>query len=1057
MIQEWIDLQPDNYLTLDKEIIFYIGDKVQRKNERHINEIINQILSAEVLTVCGHHKGDQFDYCQLLLPDFLVNFCESVQQNIQILAINQGIKLKETKKFIYNHGVYTLIPANGAAVIINNVKQPNHSDSDATTWQMDEERLKQMFRSITAYFDLEKESENENRVDRRMRRNVIEPVYNYTKYENIVEMQATMGNDYISYEECEITTPEPGKNRAVFYSRSFDPENMNFSVDSFVDVETTEEINDETNRRRKGVIVEREITDKGMSFTILLKGQFNHSLIPKQGRIFMQMNDVQKRVREKVLHAIEWDQVESKYMYRFFKDFSTSGYKRQDGWDDFRKELEAQKYPPNERQMEAIQRGIETEDIQLVLGPPGTGKTTVIVSWINFFIRRNKRILISSQNNSAVDNVLERAGKNPAAKIVRIGNAEKVQENCRCYLPERQVGELADIYGKALDRGISSLISDQRKLHNMLEEVKLAIAMYRDARESLRILSATQDELYLDSEMMLQCERQREGQTAVIHEIMEARAQKKIYLYDTKGRNFLVRFLRMPYTKRVKEQLRASETDLKRELQKYDEIIERYNAAGRRLSIKLNDEKYVRQKSCTKEKVGRCQNKTWNAGLTSVYKNRISIYKTERENVDSSLERLMKLKQECETCVQLISKAVAALSGFEQALEQKRNDIVTNILLESSNVVGATCIGINSKRDFAGIKFDVTIIDEAGQIQIHNAIVPMSRARKTLMLGDHLQIPPLVNDDLAAICKTERVSTELLEKSFFEYLFTRMEAKDALTPNLTRLNEQFRMPGNISEVISNWFYGGEYHAHYDMSQWRPMVPGTKRPLLIVDTSEESKRAEYSEDDARRDAEQGRRVEPCLAGPGYANVLEARIAADIVEALVRSGNVLQKDEKGNSLKIQDYVGIISAYGKQVRTIRNELKKRRLGLEEEQIFGMCASLDSFQGQERPVIIYSSTRSTLYKRPQSPRIGFMKELRRLNVAFTRCQKQLVIIGDIDYLTGCEYEKTDPETGEVLSNQSEKKYAEFMRTVVAQAKSEKGEFLSCRELRMRMRGNRE
>ena len=114
----------------------------------------------------------------------------------------------------------------------------------------------------------------------------------------------------------------------------------------------------------------------------------------------------------------------------------------------------------------------------------------------------------------------------------------------------------------------------------MLEEVKLAIAMYRDARESLRILSATQDELYLDSEMMLQCERQREGQTAVIHEIMEARAQKKIYLYDTKGRNFLVRFLRMPYTKRVKEQLRASETDLKRELQKYDEIIERYNAAG---------------------------------------------------------------------------------------------------------------------------------------------------------------------------------------------------------------------------------------------------------------------------------------------------------------------------------------------------------------------------------------------------------------------------------------------------------------------------------------------
>ena len=103
-----------------------------------------------------------------------------------------------------------------------------------------------------------------------------------------------------------------------------------------------------------------------------------------------------------------------------------------------------------------------------------------------------------------------------------------------------------------------------------------------------------------------------------------------------------------------------------------------------------------------------------------------------------------------------------------------------------------------------------------------------------------------------------------------------------------------------------------------------------------------------------------------------------------------------------------------------------------------------MDSFQGQERPLIIYSCTRSADPKRvpPNRARVGFLKELRRLNVAFTRCQIQLVIIGDYDYLTTCEYEKLDEETGEPVPNQSEKKYSEFMQRMIDQAKSGQGEF---------------
>lgn len=93
---------------------------------------------------------------------------------------------------------------------------------------------------------------------------------------------------------------------------------------------------------------------------------------------------------------------------------------------------------------------------------------------------------------------------------------------------------------------------------------------------------------------------------------------------------------------------------------------------------------------------------------------------------------------------------------------------------------------------------------------------------------------------------------------------------------------------------------------------------------------------------------------------------------------------EEKAKGEYLeKIEDNIGIISAYGAQVRLIRERLGKKKLGIKESQIRSMVASLDSFQGQERPLILYSLTRSTTYKKPEMGRVGFMKELRRLNVA--------------------------------------------------------------------------
>ena len=125
----------------------------------------------------------------------------------------------------------------------------------------------------------------------------------------------------------------------------------------------------------------------------------------------------------------------------------------------------------------------------------------------------------------------------------------------------------------------------------------------------------------------------------------------------------------------------------------------------------------------------------------------------------------------------IISKMSRALGEWNDIVNNERNDIMQNALLETCKIVGATCIGINSNKDFANVKFDVAIIDEAGQIQIHNALIPMSRARKNLLLGDYKQIPPCANDDVVAACEADEIDTKLLNMSFFEYIFEAMRKK----------------------------------------------------------------------------------------------------------------------------------------------------------------------------------------------------------------------------------------------------------------------------------------
>lgn len=340
---------------------------------------------------------------------------------------------------------------------------------------------------------------------------------------------------------------------------------------------------------------------------------------------------------------------------------------------------------------------------------------------------------------------------------------------------------------------------------------------------------------------------------------------------------------------------------------------------------------------------------------------------------------------------------------------------MADLLLESVDLVGGTCIGINTQRKFANIEFDVTIIDESGQIQIHNALVPMSRSPKLIMLGDHLQIPPTADQEQVELCEERGIDSSLLGKSLFEKLYN-----DLPKSNKKLLDTQYRMPSQIADLLSEWFYNGEYRS-FKMKQNMPsMCPSLFRsPFVVVSTSDGGReRFEVKNNDGEKSS--------------VGNPYEAELVVGIVRKLLS----MDLEKFG-----PESIGIISPYGEQVQTIRKRLRKSIPGLESAVVNDMVASLDSFQGQERDVILYSCTRSNT-KPANRSRIGFLKELRRLNVALSRPKKELIFLGDIDFLSSCENAEGEAP---------ESKFSEFIRLMVKYAK-EQGEFMDSAELKHRM-----
>jgi serine/threonine protein kinase len=277
--------------------------------------------------------------------------------------------------------------------------------------------------------------------------------------------------------------------------------------------------------------------------------------------------------------------------------------------------------------------------------------------------------------------------------------------------------------------------------------------------------------------------------------------------------------------------------------------------------------------------------------------------------------------------------------------------------LMRAQVVAATCVGLAGIRGVEAIDFDLCIIDEASKATATELLIPMTRARRWVLVGDSRQLPPFLDADLDRSLLAEH---GLTEEEVRETLFADL-AERLPTPNRVTLSRQYRMVPEIGDLISTCFYEGRLESETRPEQrWLCNAAGGK-PVVWLTTSRDRDRRESA------------------SGTSYVNPVEARA--------VRA--ILGRINLATAGRDQLEVAVIAGYLAQVQEIELAIAASRS--KWDAIHVEVATVTSFQGREADVVIYSVVRSNPERR-----IGFLREPPLLNVALSRGRELLVIIGD-------------------------------------------------------------
>ncbi|AVH68345.1 serine/threonine-protein kinase [Nostoc sp. 'Peltigera membranacea cyanobiont' N6] len=539
----------------------------------------------------------------------------------------------------------------------------------------------------------------------------------------------------------------------------------------------------------------------------------------------------------------------------------------------------------DESQQKAVCKALATEDIFLIQGPPGTGKTSVITEIILQILNQypNDKILISSQSNVAVDNVLTRISRveDKEIKCIRIGREEKIEEDARQFEVEKAIIKWQDslrykslIYWKQYQEQNELLLSGVKKIAQ-LEDIKTK-------NKELQILAnkLTQIISRFNSELI-------------------------IYKDNLASIDFSDTAIEL-----ISEKLELEQKILK--------LLEIYTT---KFGIEYPD------------------NKNLSDWINEEYKVLQGILGDNQENYEK-LIKLQRLNEE-----------------WNEKLIRKQKSL-ESIFIDEINVVGATCLGVARFKDR---NFDWVIVDEAGRSTAPETFVPMSKGKRIILVGDHKQLPPIIDQELQERALSEKdIQKIILERSLFEYLYEQLPKTNKIT-----LNNQYRMHPHIGNLVSILFYDNQVASNLvNPEEKQHYVTIFDKNIYWISTSDAGEKSQEREN-----------------GKSRINHYEARVIKGILAKI---------QENCESNQLQKEVGVISAYRSQISILESAIAPNDKQLWKN-LHIIIRTVDAFQGGECDIIIYDLVRNNKHNK-----LGFTSDDRRLNVALSRAKQLLIIVGN-------------------------------------------------------------
>ena len=287
-------------------------------------------------------------------------------------------------------------------------------------------------------------------------------------------------------------------------------------------------------------------------------------------------------------------------------------------------------------------------------------------------------------------------------------------------------------------------------------------------------------------------------------------------------------------------------------------------------------------------------------------------------------------------------------------------------LFDEARVVACTLVGSANKL-LVRHKFSTLFIDEAAQALEPACWIATRRASRIILAGDHQQLPPTIK------------CYEALKQGLGKTLMERIVENQPEAVNL--LQVQYRMNDAIMKFSSDWFYHGQVESdesvkHRSVLDWEYPIQWIDGQEMLQQVNEELKEEERLDIDFTEQ----------FIGENHGRINKAE--AELVLTTLR--NYIDKIGQKRFLDERLDVGIISPYKVQTQYLRQQIRRREEFKPYRQVISVN-TVDGFQGQERDIILISLVRSN-----ENGQIGFLSDLRRINVAMTRARMKLIIFGD-------------------------------------------------------------